>query len=248
MTGLNVDWALMQLNEFAAATEMRNASSGSFFTNKDKTFANDSEVTRQAPVVEQILDRVIPDWRTSVPDTSANNRWSRHREATLRARQLLLRQQELEENLGDDAPRISAGELHLWVWESARSLWKDGHFKQAVQNALIQLNAEAQKKSGRTDISEHDLFKQLFSTDPPKPGAPRLQRSDRSDPKTFTSMQEGARALAEALYKGIRNPLNHRADHELSEQEALESLAAISTLARWVDDAELVTAEEGAGA
>jgi hypothetical protein len=59
-------------------------------------------------------------------------------------------------------------------------------------------------------------------------------------------MQSGARSLAGALYRGIRNPLSHRADHGLTEHEALESLAAISILARWVDEAELVTAEEGA--
>ena len=39
----------------------------------------------------------------------------------------------------------------------------------------------------------------------------------------------------EKLASGIRNPLSHEAENELSEHEALEYLAALSVLARWVD-------------
>jgi hypothetical protein len=68
-------------------------------------------VTKQAPVVEKILDRVLPRWRTDVSDQIANNRWSRHREAAIRAREELLREKELAENLGNDAPHISAARI-----------------------------------------------------------------------------------------------------------------------------------------
>jgi hypothetical protein len=43
-------------------------------------------------------------------------------------------------------------------------------------------------------------------------------------------------ALAEGIFAGIRNPLTHEAGIELDEQVALEYLAALSILARWVDD------------
>jgi len=59
--------------------------------------------------------------------------------------------------------------------------------------------------------------------------------NDGSD--TYRSLQRGAMALAEGIYAGIRNPLNHEAPADLSEQVALEYLAALSVLARWVDDA-----------
>ncbi len=50
-------------------------------------------------------------------------------------------------------------------------------------------------------------------------------------------------ALAEALFAGIRNVVSHTlAETEADEQRALEQLAAVSVLARWVDHAELVTA------
>jgi hypothetical protein len=39
----------------------------------------------------------------------------------------------------------------------------------------------------------------------------------------------------------IRNPATHSTD-DLAEQEALEQLAVLSTLARWIDGCELVEA------
>ena len=56
---------------------------------------------------------------------------------------------------------------------------------------------------------------------------------------TYRSMQRGARALAEGIYAGIRNPFNHESPHDIDEQVALEYLAALSILARWVDESEL---------
>lgn len=59
-------------------------------------------------------------------------------------------------------------------------------------------------------------------------------KDDGSD--TYKSVQRGAMTFAEGVFAGIRNPLSHEADQELREQEALEYLAALSVLARWVDD------------
>jgi len=62
------------------------------------------------------------------------------------------------------------------------------------------------------------------------------------DSDTYKSVQRGAMTFAEGVFAGIRNPLSHEAEHELSEQEALEYLAALSVLARWVDGSEVETA------
>ena len=56
------------------------------------------------------------------------------------------------------------------------------------------------------------------------------------DSDTYKSVQRGAMAFAEGIFAGIRNPLSHEVDQELTEQEALEYLAALSVLARWVDE------------
>ena len=179
-----------------------------------------------------------------MPKSSANNRWSRHREAAIRAREQLVREQEIRENLGEDAPELSAAELHDWVWSGAKSLWQSGHYREAVEGAIKKLNAETQNKVRRRDVSETDLFRQAFSLDPAAIGKTRLRRmaSDGSD--TYKSVQRGAMAFAEGVFAGIRNPLSHEADQELSEQEALEYLAALSVLARWVDKSEVELSKE----
>lgn len=205
-------------------------------TSRNYTAASDGEVTKQAQVVEKIFDRVIPRWRTEI-DNSENNRWTRHREAAIRAREELLREQEVQENLGENAPELLAAELHPWTWSGASALRESGHFREAVEGAIRKLNAEAQNKVGRRDVSESDPFKQAFSLDEPKPGKGRLRRMKDDGSDTYKSVQRGAMAFAEGFFAGIRNPLSHEADHELSEQEAVEYLASLSVLARWVDDA-----------
>lgn len=145
-------------------------------------------------------------------------------------------EQEINDNLGENAPELSAAELHTWIWSGAKSLWQSGHYREAVEGAIKKLNAETQNKVGRRDLSETDLFKQSFSLDEPKPGKSRLRRIKDDGSDTYKSVQRGAMNLAEGVFAGIRNPLSHEADQELTEQEALEYLASLSVLARWVDE------------
>ncbi|MER7625253.1 hypothetical protein [Streptomyces sp. NPDC126503] len=91
-------------------------------------------VVTSAHVVEQILGRVLPRWKTEVPrDRNEEvNRWCRHREAAQRADVALQRDAVIRERLGDDAPRLSAPTMHPWVWQGAgavaeRSLPRSGH-------------------------------------------------------------------------------------------------------------------------
>ncbi|NEW35799.1 restriction endonuclease [Nocardia cyriacigeorgica] len=242
---MNVDWALNELDKFITMTVMRNGSGSSggavVITSRTYTAATDAEVTKQAQVVEKILDRVIPGWRTDI-ENSKNNRWTRHREAAIRAREELVRAEEVRENLGENAPDLSAADLHPWIWSGAKSLWQSGHYREAVEGAIRKLNAEAQNKVGRRDISETNLFKQAFSMDQPKADATRLRRMKDDGSDTYKSVQRGAMTFAEGLFAGIRNPLSHEAEQELSEQEALEYLAALSVLARWVDQSDVEAA------
>lgn len=229
---MNTEWAIAELDKFIHSTEMVPHPSpnviGSFPRGKEE------EIAAQAHVAEQILARVLPNWRTAV-SKDKYRQWGAHREAAIRARAQLVREQELAENLGENAPQLSAAELHPWIWSGASSLWQSGHFREAVEGAIKKLNAETQNKVGRRDLSETDLFKQSFSMDEPKPGKARLRRMKDDGSDTYRSVQRGAMNLAEGVFAGIRNPLSHEADQELSEQEALEYLAALSVLARWVD-------------
>jgi hypothetical protein len=146
------------------------------------------------------------------------------------------------EDLQSITPEMDAGKLHSWVWESAAPLWRTKHFSQAVSQAAIRVNTETQAKVGRRDITETDLFNQVFSLDEPKIGAPRLRLMEDDGSKTYKSVHRGARSLAEGLYAGVRNPASHEILGDLDEQHALEQLAAFSLLARWVDAATVETA------
>lgn len=210
------------------------------FTSRLSNRGGGAEIVASAQVVEQILDRVLPRWRTEVPDdrNESVNRWCQHREAAQRADAVLLRDAEVRERLGDDAPQLSAAGMHRWVWDGARSLWRSGHFREAVTAAARKINAETQNKVGRRDVSETPLFQSVFSKDAAKPGQPRLRLMADDNSDTFRSVHRGAMSFAEGCFAGIRNPNSHEDGlPELPEQEALEQLAALSVLARWVDSA-----------
>lgn len=231
MSGLDREWAIKELASFIHLTEYVASRTpgviGSFIR------GNEDEIAGQAQVVEQILDRVTPRWREQLADSG--RKWQPLRQAASRGRTQLERDQELRERLGENAPELSAAQLHPWIWSGAASLWSSGHYAEAVRASATKLNAETQNKVGRRDVSESDLFNQAFSTDAPKPAKTRLRRMKDDGSDTYKSVQRGAMALAEGIFAGIRNPLSHEADQELTEQEGLEYLAALSVLARWVD-------------
>jgi hypothetical protein len=137
-------------------------------------------------------------------------------------------------------PDLNASNTHRWIWDGAQSLWQSGHFAEAVEAAARKLNAETQNKVGRRDISETNLFNQAFSDDPPFAGKSRLRLTSGDDGKTAKSDRRGIRAFAEGCFAAIRNPVAHD-QTELSEIAALEQLAALSILARWVDSTDLMT-------
>jgi len=240
---VNTEWAIEQLDDFIKATTVTYVPSppNSVGFHSYEAAASEDEIVKRAQVVEQILDRVVPGWGNQIKKKD-RQKWSIHYEASIRAREALVRAEEVKENLGENAPELSAAELHPWIWGGASSLWQSGHYREAVEGAIKKLNAETQNKIGRRDVGETDLFKQAFSLDEPKAGKARLRRMAPDDSDTYKSVQRGAMTFAEGVFAGIRNPLSHEAEHELSEQEALEYLAALSVLARWVDGSDVETA------
>ncbi len=241
MSGLDTEWAINELEGFVYATDQiaynNRPGSGVVMLGTHQR-EPDSTVAEMAHVVEQILDRVLPAWREAddrPPEIPRHERWNHLRDWAGRGAAALKREQELREKLGDDAPQISAARLHPWVWSGAKSLWASRHYRSAVEDAAKKVNAETQNKVGRRDVSETGLFRESFSVDPPATGRPRLRRMQPDGSDTYQSVQRGAMALAEGIYSGIRNPFNHEDPRDIEEQVALEYLAALSVLARWVD-------------
>lgn len=243
MSELNVKWAIGELDQFIGETTLHfppDTPGVLDLTGHKITAASEEVIIKEAPIIEKIFDRVLPNWRST--ESGHSNRWEKHHEVAIRVRVQLERQQELRKNLGDDAPHVSANDFHPWVWSGAESLWHSGHYREAVEGAIKKLNAETQNKLGRRDLSETKLFNEAFSENHPSVGKPRLHRMKDDGSDTFKSLQRGARTFAEGVFAGIRNPLAHEVGAEMSQQEALEYLAALSILARWVDGSTLEVA------
>ncbi len=155
--------------------------------------------------------------------------------------------------LGPAGPALAASGLHRWVWNAAVDLWDGGHFKQAVNAAAAAVEEQTQLKLDRGDLGGADLYTQAFKTDKigEKPAGRRLrfphldeQTEDGKRTQSWTSAHEGAMHFGRGCAQGIRN-LNAHGTGDLSEQEAIEHLAALSVLARWVDACEAVNDADG---
>lgn len=242
MTRLNKTWAIEELQLFLTVTAKVRLDPAPGAVYPRYVMKNSLEAQERLYVVEQILEKVLPGWSRDKPVTDKGYLWLRTQ--VVRAKVALERESELAEYLGNDAPEMDTSNLHPWVWQDGQGLWRGGHYHQAVMVAAVQVNAEAQKKLGRRDVSETDLFNQAFSLDAPKEEKPRLRLMENDGSPTYRSLHGGVRAFAEGLYSAIRNPGMHNppAGEGDEEQLALEQLAAFSLLARWVDEATVVRA------
>jgi uncharacterized protein (TIGR02391 family) len=151
-------------------------------------------------------------------------------------------QAETRAKLGSSAPSMSADALHPLVWNAAAERWGVGHYSDAVQRAATFLNANVQDMVGRRDVSDSELMREVFSMSPPTTDKPRLRWPGDDSDLTVKSMRVGILNLAQGMFSAIRNPATHSTE-DMERQEALEQLATLSILARWIDRCELVRAE-----
>ncbi|MEV6027780.1 TIGR02391 family protein [Streptomyces sp. NPDC052036] len=80
-----------------------------------------------------------------------------------------------------------------------------------------------------------DLCMQAFDMKDPVAAKPRLRfDGDRNTP-SWRARQEGAKYLAAGAFLALRNVAAHEDEVTWTEQEALEHLATLSVLARWIE-------------
>lgn len=152
---------------------------------------------------------------------------------------VLATEDETRAKLGSSAPVMAADALHSTIWGAAAKLWSDGHYGQAVQRAATFLNAHVQDLLNRHDVSDATLMRQAFSLSAPEPSRPRLRYPGKDDDLTVRAMRNEILNFAQGCYMGIRNPATHTAE-ERPRQIWLEQLATLSTLARWIDECEVM--------
>lgn len=238
---MNWEWAIGTLNNYIAlldeydVTSRRPAGSRA----EDEVAV---DLDQALGAVQAIADQVRPGMGPSLHATSSPG-YRRHTESPRRLANVLIGDlksaAEIAANLAPIAPQLSADELHRWVWRAAASLWATNHRREAVQAAATLVNAETQTKVGRRDVSDTDLMNQIFSKNEPEPGKPRLRwPGDQTDIRV-QSMNNGLRGYASGVFQTVRNAATHDPT-DIPEQEALEQLAALSILARWIERCDLI--------
>lgn len=251
------EWATWRLEQFVQLAdllmELDRAGSvvagdeGETFRLAHDTDEADNKVRAVEPVVQIIMDAVAPGLSTYESPDDAETwaiRWRPAKNAALRALGLVRDGAEAKECMRPDAPELSADRLHEWVWEAARPMWEANSYPTAVLHAAQSINARLQQKLERYDASDANLCGEAFSTDEPKVGRPRLRFDGDRTSETWRSLQEGAGFFGRGCFRAIRNPIAHNHQHPVSQQEALEQLAAFSRLAWWIDQCGVETARK----
>lgn len=136
-------------------------------------------------------------------------------------------------------PNVGVVSMHPLIWGAAGPLWRDRHYRQAVTAAAESLIAQVKARTGRNDISETSLWQETFSSKPAEIGRPRLRWPGDQTDRSVISMNDGLRQFAAGAQLTIRNTAAHGTE-SMSEQEGLERLAALSLLARWVGECQLI--------
>jgi Protein of unknown function (Hypoth_ymh) len=247
-------WAANQLRVFVTKIDqlerVHGGTLGERVENSDKIHALADELLSLDPVMRDIMNAARPGYGEypSPLDASADHYsdtyWSTAvKPMALRAMGVHELGAEARERLRPDSPDLIADQFHAWVWEAAAPLWHAGSRQEAVHAAARSVNARLQQKLGRHDQADAKLCREAFSLNAPAPGQPRLRFAGNRNSETWLSRQNGGIQLGAGCFEGIRNPAAHEEGLVLTEQVALEQLAAFSLLARWIDECEVEKAE-----
>jgi uncharacterized protein (TIGR02391 family) len=124
-------------------------------------------------------------------------------------------------------------DLHQEIGHAVSQLYLDGHYANAIEDAVKALNAFVRLRSGIDDRDGVELMEYVFSVKNPILAFNELKDdSDRNEQKGFMGMFSGA-------VSGLRNPRAHRLVKDDPER-ALEFIAFVSLLAKLVDGAKRV--------
>ena len=142
-------------------------------------------------------------------------------------------------------PAFAPSDMHPVVWTAAAAHWTTHQYRVAVREASEALTVHWKDKLNRHNVDDTVFWQQTLSVGEPTPGRPKLAWPGDVTDKTVKSMRGGLgplaaalNALATGLNLTVRNVTTHTRT-ELTEQEAMERLAAYSYLARLLDQCEI---------
>jgi uncharacterized protein (TIGR02391 family) len=119
--------------------------------------------------------------------------------------------------------------LHPEIARAASDLYRDGHYANAVQDAVKALNGLVRLRSGLELDGTALMERALNPTNPSLKFNDLSDQPDRDEQKGFMMMFSGA-------VSGLRNPRAHSFIHDDPER-ALEFIAFVSLLAKLLDEA-----------
>ncbi|MBS2966695.1 hypothetical protein KGA66_26900 [Actinocrinis puniceicyclus] len=206
-------------------------------------------MVRLEPTVQEIFRAIDPEGRFLSSDSDWNHTYTPvDRHNLERAVALVEDQQEWAVRLAPDSPSLVADQFHHWVWSAAQPLFQSGHHRAAVHAAANSVTVNTQAKVNRTDVFDDDLMNQVFSSDAPKPGKPRLRLAGDPPDKTVASRQRALMPFAAGCYAGLRNLAAHESGPDWPEHRALQALACFSVLASWIEECRVVEYDGDGGA
>jgi hypothetical protein len=202
------------------------------------------ELTMQLVRARMLMNAFVPGLGDRPDDEDGSlSYWFQVRAAAVEALGHARYRDEIAAFLRPTSPSIAADGFHPWVWEPAAPLWAAEARQDAVLSAARTVNRRLQQKLSRHDIGETDLCLQTFDLKDPVEDKPRLRfPGDRTTP-TWRARMEGAKYASAGAFLAIRNVAAHEDRVTWSEQEALEHLAVLSVIARWVEECSVETAQ-----
>jgi hypothetical protein len=147
-------------------------------------------------------------------------------------------------------PTFSPAQLHPVIWSGAAAHWTAHQYRVAVREAAEGLTMHWKQKLERNDVDDTVFWQQTLSAGDAVDGKPKLAWPGSTDDKTTKSMRGGLEPLAKALNGlatglnlTVRNVTTHIRD-ELTEQQAMERLAAYSFLAHLLDQCQIIRSDD----
>lgn len=120
-------------------------------------------------------------------------------------------------------------DLHPDIADAASQLYRDGHFANAIEDAVKALNARVRLRSG-VELDGAELMQRVFA-----PKSPVLRFNDLAD-DSDRNEQMGFMMMFSGAVAGLRNPRAHKLIKDDAER-ALEFIAFVSLLAKLLDGA-----------
>jgi hypothetical protein len=207
------------------------------YINDPQTLQAERWLGEQLPIVEAIAERELGvefarSFRPGIPG------WSTTLLPARELKTVVSRRETIEAIRAEGGPTMAAGGLHPAVWNAARPPWSARLFRLAVADAGTAVDTLLKLRLGRDDLSGDMLITEAFSTKDPVPGAPRLRFTGLGsrDSDRWKGAHVGASNFGRGCVGGLRNWAAHTLG-EGDEQVALEYLAALSVLARWIETA-----------